>query len=149
MTICREYLDDEMLCEEVRSEAFLKILLNINKADIPNERALMSWMKKITINEALHVIRRKKGIKIDKDLSTCDEESITIMDPDLDYSEIVRLIMSLPETYRTVLHLHVIDGYSHNEIAEKLGITILASRSQLYHARLTLRNIVNKKEKNQ
>lgn len=81
------------------------------------------------------------------DLVEDKEEAPITSDEKLLEEDLVNMILDLPDGYRTVFSLYVIEGYKHEEIATKLGITVNTSKSQLRKARLQLKEMINKIEK--
>lgn len=144
--ICHKYLKDKMLCEDVLSLVFLNIFRNIDKTNIQTEAILKIWMKKICINEALMEIRKRKWVDDVVDIDNYDGVSPLMTDSDLNNSDLIKMVMSLPNGYRTVFCLYVIDGYNHAEIAKQLGISEGTSKSQLYKARTCLQQIIKQNE---
>jgi len=144
--ICNKYLNDRMLCEDVLSQVFLNIFQNIDKTDIQTEGALKAWVKRICINEALMEIRKRKWVDNMVDIDNYDGVSPLMTDSELNNSDLINMVMSLPNGYRTVFCLYVIEGYNHAEIAKQLGISEGTSKSQLYKARTCLQQIIKQTE---
>ncbi|MDE5421365.1 sigma-70 family RNA polymerase sigma factor [Ancylomarina sp. DW003] len=140
------YLKNREECEEVISQSFLNIFDAIGKTDIEEEVQLKAWMKKIVINQSLMSIR--KDIRFAPTLELIDEreESEITSDELLLEKDLINMVFTLPHGYRTVFSLYAIEGYKHNEIAEKLGITVGTSKSQLSKARRLLKEMINKTE---
>lgn len=146
-SICKRYLNNLQLCQEVVSQALLKIYRNIPKIDLNDKAALMGWMKRIVINEVLMEFRKSGRVIVHVSVDACQEFSPFTSDAALNNEDLMKMVMSLPMGYRTVFCLFVIDGYSHQEIAENLEITLGTSRSQLYKARMMLQEIIEQNEK--
>ena len=101
------------------------------------------------INQALMHLRKHRrllftDLEVAEKSSQIHLESISVIDA-LSTEEIAALIGSLPAGYRVVFNLYAIEGYSHKEIAQMLGITESASRSQLTHARTKLKELLTRK----
>src|SRR5690625_1368935 len=105
------------------------------------------WMKRIMINECLMQIRKnqRQHLHLPIDEVEVDIEPVAI--DKISEEEIIRTINSLPEGYRTVFNLYVIDGYKHREIAEILDISIHTSKSQLIMAKRRLQQLLKKNNK--
>src|SRR5690625_6110046 len=105
-------------------------------------------MKRIMINVCLMQIRKnqRQHLHLHIDEVEVDIEPVAI--DKISEEEIIRTINSLPEGYRTVFNLYVIDGYKHREIAEILDISIHTSKSQLIIAKRRLKKTLKKKKKN-
>jgi RNA polymerase sigma factor (sigma-70 family) len=137
MAVCRRFAGDLAEAEDMLQEAFIRIFSNIDQYRF--EGSLEGWIRRIVIHSALEVLR-KRLIRF----TDIGEEAETLSSPDTDAfaalsaSELMRLICDLPDGYRVVFNLYVIEGYDHNEIATLLGISTATSRSQLLKARRAL-----------
>ncbi len=136
--ICKRYVNNYQIAEELLNDGFIKIFKNLSKFKPNSNNSLFYWMKKIMINECLMYIRKKDKL-IFTNLDDNDLNTSIKMNIDCDYSEIIKIFDLLPLGYRTVFNMYVVDSYSHKEIAQKLGITENTSRSQLTMARKQLR----------
>lgn len=124
--------------EDALFQAFLKIFEKLHDFEFINEKALTGWLARIVINQAL--MNRRKELKHVYVLS--DENDAVYEDefPEENSQErLMSLIHQLPDGYKTVFLLHVVDEYSHKEIAEELGISEGTSRSQFFKARNILK----------
>jgi len=138
--VCYRYLGNVHDAEDVMVEAFLKIFTKINSIEYRSESAFVNWMKTIMINECLMLLRRNKRIRfVDYDLVIEQENEL---DRSLEIKEIFKVMDSMPDGYRTIFNLFVVEGYSHNEIAEKLEISVQTSKSQLCRARNFLKKLI-------
>jgi len=143
MKICLRYCKNREEAEEVLNNGFLKIFKKINQYDpaYPFE----SWLRKIMVNTSIDYFRANerqlKFIHLDENLSgAIDNTDIPIMiDDDVDC---LPIIQSLPPQYRIVFNLSVMEGYKHDEIAEKLNISASTSRSNLVRAKEKLRKTI-------
>ena len=126
---------------EVVSEGFVKVFKSIGGFEYKEEGGLTAWIKKIMVNESLQYLRKNKPLHLEID-EAGELESTSGELEDLDAEYIYDAILRLPIGYRTVFNLNVIEGYNHNEIAEKLGISAGASRSQLTHAKRKLQQFL-------
>ena len=145
--ICCRYIKDRDDAEDVLQDSFIKIFLNINK--FKNEGSFEGWMKRITVNSALHFIKEKQKIKFESadNLSVTEEdENEQEIEKDIKAEYILECLNELPTGYRTIFNLHLVEGFSHKEVAEKLGIKESTSRSQFTKARRFLIDLINKKE---
>ncbi len=145
--ICFRYLCNRDDAHDVLSQSFLNIFNKISETDIQEEVVLKAWMKRIAINQSLMQLRKRKMFFMELDLIEEIEESPLTTDGNLLEDDLVNMLLSLPDGYRTVFSLYVIEGYKHDEIAEKLGITVSTSKSQLRKARLQLKGMIEKVEK--
>ncbi len=143
--LCCRYLKDPMQAEDALVTAFTLVLKKINQ--FKGEGSLEGWIKTIVIREALSIIRKNHTQRLETDLEHIDSQSITqpTSDP-LETADLLRMISDLPTGYRTVFNLYAIDGYSHKEIAEQLGISENTSKSQLSRARSCLQEFLSRNE---
>lgn len=152
MKICYRYQNHAEECEEIMNEGFVKLFKNISQFDEARhtdvEIALKGWFKRILINTCIDHYRKNAS---QLNGNTLTEETERIADKTengldvLSYKEILGAIKLLSPAYRTVFNLFVIEGMSHEEIAEQLGISIGSSKSNLSKARENLRKILTKK----
>lgn len=142
MTVAKVYTDSVEDAEDVLQDAFIVSFEKIHKFHGDEIKAFYGWMKRVTINLALDKNKKKyKKMEIglgSQDISM-DETAISKMTSD----EIMEIIFSLPSGYKQVFALHVLEGYSHKEISELLGVKPSTSRSQLVRAKSILRDKVN------
>ena len=106
---------------------------------------LMGWMRMIMINTAIDQLRKNNFLPEIGDISDniwMHEDRSAAADQALAYKELVKEIKKLPPSYRTVFNLYVIDGFTHQEIADKLGISVGTSKSNLSKARVILQKII-------
>ncbi len=144
LAICMRYLSDRMLAEDVMIEAFMKIFDKIGQFSF--QGSFEGWVKRIMVNESLMKLRSMKMLELDIESQNIQLPS-TSMNDSLAEKEILAMIMDLPAGYRTVFNLYAIEGFSHAEIAEKLGISEGTSKSQLSRARAILQSRINESEK--
>lgn len=140
--LCCRYIREKMEAEDVLIMAFTKILDRIGQ--YKGEGSFEGWMKKIVVNESLTYLRRNKNMYLETDISAADREpDFDKLESHLQAEDLLKMIESLPAGYRVVFNMYAIDGYSHKEIAEQLGITENTSKSQLSRARTALqKNLV-------
>lgn len=143
-SICLRYLKDPMAAEDALVEGFYKIFSKLNQ--YKREGSFEGWMKRVIINEALMKIRKRNNlslyVEIDKAYNVKEEPTAIT---DLAAQELMSLVQELPNGYRTVFNMYVIEGYKHREIGEILGISINTSKSQLILAKKKLRELYKKK----
>jgi RNA polymerase sigma-70 factor, ECF subfamily len=139
--LCHRYLKDNTEVQDVLIEGFVKVFEKLKTFEYRGEQSLEVWIRRIMINECLMRLRKRHMY-----LSIIDDDNDPVQPAHqgAETREIIMLMHHLPTGYRTVLNLYVIDGYSHKEIAELLGITESASRSQLTHARNKLKDILKR-----
>ena len=139
MTVARRYARTFEEAEDVLQDAFVKIFERIDQFN-SEKGTLQSWMRSIVIRTALRDYRRKFPSLGSLDLFVESEKPLpeNIISK-LTEEEILKVISKLPNGFRQVFNLYVIDGYSHREIGELLGISESTSRSQLTRAKKMLR----------
>ena len=134
------YVVSEFDAEEVLQRGFIKAYEHLNKFDHQNEKATKGWLYKIMINESLLFLREQKRLVFPDNLLTIEHQVSQNPEAEatLNYEACLKLVRQLPDGYRAVFNLFVIEGYSHKEIATSLNITEGTSRSQLNKARTLL-----------
>ncbi len=139
---------------DVVKDGFVKIFRNFEKfqfRDMENlEMVLMGWMRMIMINTAIDHLRKNNFLPEIGDISEttwAQEDKSQASDQVLMYKELVKQIKKLPPSYRTVFNLYVIDGLTHQEIADLLGISVGTSKSNLSKARVILQKIVKNNDR--
>lgn len=112
------------------------------------EGSFEGWARRIFVTTALMSLRKKDALKMSEDLEAArglkTEASSQVQN--IGYKELMELIMTLPPGFRTVFNMYAIEGYSHKEIAQMLGITETTSRTQLSRARIWLQEKIKKRE---
>lgn len=140
--ICLRFAGNKMEADDILQEAFIKIFTKIKH--FRNEGSLEGWIRRTIINTAINFYRR--SAKHNRMLNINDLEISSHIEPTLynamSQVEILRLVQELPNGYRTVFNLNVIEGYTHKEIGEMLGISDNTSKSQLTRARIILKRRV-------
>lgn len=138
--LCSRYITEDEDIKDVLQESFIKIFTSLDSFKYRGEGALKAWMAKITLNETLKFVRNNSRLPIDgiddKDINIADDDSMETEDIPTDVLH--QFIRELPDGYRTVFNLYVIDDRSHKEIAQLLGIKENTSASQLHKAKSML-----------
>lgn len=138
-TLCCRYLKDTMLAEDALVSAFTRILQRIDQ--FKGEGSLEGWIKTIVVREALATLRRNQHLRFQADLESVDASALSHPPSDtIETAELMIMIGELPPGYRTVFNMYAIDGFSHKEIADHLGISENTSKSQLSRARALLQH---------
>lgn len=143
--ICYRYLRHQMDAEDMLINGFVKIFKNMPALDYRSKEATEAWMKKIMVNECLMFLRKKRNLSFSQETIENSIESAVLPIDELDAEEIYATILQLPQGYRTVFNLYEIEGFTHKEIASQLGITENTSKSQLFKAKITLRQMLIRK----
>ena len=138
--LCSRYITEDEDIRDVLQESFIKIFTSLDRFRYRGEGSLKAWMAKITLNETLKFVRNNSRLPIDsiddKDMNIADGDSMETEDIPTDVLH--QFIRELPDGYRTVFNLYVIDEKSHKEIAQLLGIKENTSASQLHKAKSML-----------
>lgn len=137
LTVCRRYARDEAMAYDVLQETFILIFSNIKK--YKSTGSFEGWIRQIAINCSLQWIGKSYFKNESPTIEFTESEwHNPIVFSNLGEEEIIKYIQALPDGYRTVLNLYIIEGFSHKEIAELLNISINTSRTQLMRARKRL-----------
>jgi len=138
--LCSRYITEDEDIKDVLQESFIKIFTSLDSFKYRGEGSLKAWITKITLNETLKFVRNNSRLPIDsiddKDTNIADGDSMETEDIPTDVLH--QFIRELPDGYRTVFNLYVIDDKSHKEIAQLLGIKENTSASQLHKAKSML-----------
>jgi RNA polymerase sigma factor (sigma-70 family) len=139
--ICYRYTKDEMEAEDVLVTAFTKIFERIEQ--FKGEGSFEGWIRRVVVNEALTWLRRNRSMYLETELEAADREpDYSSISDQLEVEDLLKMIHELPTGYRMVFNLYAIDGYSHKEIADQLGISENTSKSQLSRARTHLQKLL-------
>ena len=139
------YVDTYEQAVEVVNDGFVKIFRSFGHFEIRDkeriEIVLLGWMRRIMINCSIDFKRRQNHVIETSQMPVSGwehEDHAQLSDGHLKYKELISMIRELPPAYRLVFNLHVIEGYSHTEIAKMAGITVGTSKSNLFKARAQL-----------
>lgn len=142
--LCRRYAISNAEAEDILQEAFIKVFKNINK--IQKNESLGGWIRNIVVNTAIDFYRKSRyqtfEVQYEDALEKPDNDFFIL--EKLTNEEIINTMQQLPNGYRMVLNLYVIEGYSHDEIAKMLNISVGTSKSQLSRAKEQLRTHLKK-----
>jgi RNA polymerase sigma-70 factor (ECF subfamily) len=136
--VCLRYLYDKALAEEILNKAFFKVFGKLKQ--YKNNGSFEGWIRKIVVNECLDCNRQyKQTIRLEEQFDHRGFSTQPEVENNHNLAFILRAVNQLPEGYRLVFNMIEIDGFTHKEVADKLGITASASRSQLTKAKKALR----------
>lgn len=143
MGVCLRYVDDRETARDLLQDGFVKVFTGLDSYS--GSGSFEGWMRRIFVNCALEYLRRSDVLREATDLENTAElihpDSSAISD--LSAAELMRLVSELPTGFRTVFNMFAIEGYSHKEIGEMLGITESTSRSQYTRAKQLLQRRIN------
>jgi len=147
MAIVLRYVKNEYDAEELTNEAFIRVFKNIQnfnqEIDVDKlDKSFRAWIARISVNISIDFLRSKKTMESidDIDETTIQTSSVTSQ-TNLEVSDIMSLLLQLPEMQRTIFNLFEIEGYSHEEIGKMLGIPDSTSRTYLTRAKQKLRKL--------
>lgn len=140
MGVCLRYCKNQDEAKDLLQDGFIKVFEKIST--YRGEGSLEAWIKKIVITTALEEIRRKKIDFMRLPDENVEEDEPIATDSKLQTQDLLRIIQQLPEGFRVVFNLYAIEGFSHNEIAEKLNITEGTSKSQYARARAYIQRLL-------
>ncbi|MCR5325124.1 MAG: sigma-70 family RNA polymerase sigma factor [Bacteroidales bacterium] len=136
--VCLRYMGEREAAEDILQDGFVTLFSKLDS--FSGEGSFEGWARKIFVNTALMSLRKNDVLKESDDVE--EARSLSTEAPsavqDLGYKELCKMISELPAGFRTVFNLFVVEGYSHADIAEALGISEGTSRSQLNRARAML-----------
>ncbi len=139
--VCLRYAADYNSAQDLLQEGFIKVFKNIEK--FRGEGSFEGWVRRIFVNTAIEHYRKQVNLYAlhDSDVKSYEYYEQNALES-LKHEDILKLIQQLSYGYRTVFNLYVIEGYSHKEIGEKLGISEGTSKSQLARARYLLQKMI-------
>lgn len=137
--VCLRYAKDMEQAEDVLQDGFVKVFFKLR--DFKNEGSLEGWIRRIMVNTALDQIRKNGKLLGD---TSIDDVGYKIENNDMIFENLVaedlmKLVQAMPDGYKVVFNMFAIEGYSHSEIADTLGISENTSKSQYSRARAYLR----------
>lgn len=144
--LCLKYSKTKQEAEDNLQDAFITIFKKIDQ--FKHIGSFEGWMKRIVINTALQSYREKKVLNLVEE-NYPDEVEVEVNESDLSLDFLLKIIQELPERYRMVFNLYVLDGFSHKEIASLMGIAEGTSKSNLSRARLILKEKVESNQQQQ
>jgi RNA polymerase sigma factor (sigma-70 family) len=145
--ICMRYAKNTENAKDLLQEAFIKVFDGLKYFRF--EGSFEGWAKRVAVNTCLDFNKKLKVEPFNEEL----EEHVQIGEGEkitqqLQMNDLIALLQKLPVGYRTVFNLYAIEGYSHNEIAEAMGITESTSKTQLFKARKMLQLLLTKIDRN-
>ncbi len=142
--LCLRYCANREDAQDALQEGFIKVFQHLKKYN--DLGSFEGWVRKIMVNTSLTLIQKRKNKRTQPDtfleFIAINTETIS----NLSANELLDLVKQLPDGYRAVFNLYVIEGYSHKEIAKLLNIKESTSRSQLLKSRKMLRALIHKNE---
>lgn len=144
--LCMRYVSDRDLAEDILQDGFITLFTRLD--NFKGEGSFEGWARRIFVTTALMSLRKKDALKMSDELDSARglKTDLPSQGENIGYKELMKLVMSLPTGFRTVFNMYVIEGYSHKEISEMLGISETTSRTQLSRARIWLQNKIKERE---
>ena len=139
--VCLRYAGNAEEAEDILQEGFIKIFNKITS--FRGEGSFEGWIRRIFVNTAIEQFRKKNYLKpiTEVEENTVEGKYLSVLDS-LAEKDIIQLVQQLSPGYRTVFNMYVVEGYTHKQIAEILGISEGTSKSQLSRAKLILQDLV-------
>ncbi|MBP9104311.1 MAG: RNA polymerase sigma factor [Chitinophagaceae bacterium] len=139
--VCLRYASNAAEAEDILQEGFIKIFKKIDT--FRSEGSFEGWVRRIFVNTAIEHFRRRKYLTpvTEKEENTIEGKYISVLD-ELAEQDILNLVQELSPGYRTVFNMYVVEGYTHKEIGDILGISEGTSKSQLSRAKVILQDMV-------
>lgn len=144
--LCLKYSKTRQGAEDNLQDAFITIFNKIDQYKFKG--SFEGWMKRIVVNTALQTYRQKNVLNLVEE-NYPEEVEVEINEEEISLDFLLKIIQNLPERYRMVFNLYVLDGYSHKEIASMLGIAEGTSKSNLSRARLILKDKIESNQQQQ
>ncbi|MCJ8209438.1 sigma-70 family RNA polymerase sigma factor [Mucilaginibacter sp. RS28] len=143
--VCMRYAVDKMEAEDMLQNGFVRVFQKIN--DYRGEGSFEGWVRRIMVHSSIEYYRKHHKMMQVVEQDELPEQAVNASaTANLDARDLMALIQKLSPGYRMVFNLYAIEGYSHKEIADIMGITEGASKSQLSRARAILKEQVIKME---
>ena len=141
--VCLRYAGNAEEAEDILQEGFIKIFKKLDS--FRSEGSFEGWVRRIFVNTAIEHFRRKKYLQpvTEKEETSIEGQYNSVLD-NLAERDILGLVQQLSPGYRTVFNMYVVEGYTHKEIADMLGISEGTSKSQLSRAKVILQEMVRK-----
>ena len=141
LSVCRYYIKDLQHAEDAMLEGFFKVFSHLKS--FRNEGSFEGWIRRIMVRECISFLRRRKKVEFSLEEVDYTSSQEIITDSYLKAEEIQQMIDALPEGYKLVFVMYVVEGYKHHEISELLNISEGTSKSQLFKARKLLQQKIN------
>jgi RNA polymerase sigma-70 factor (ECF subfamily) len=144
--VCIRYVADRTVAEDILQDGFVTLFTRLDS--YKGEGSFEGWARKIFVTTALMYLRKKDALKMSDDLEAARglKTDTTSQIAEIGYKELMEIITSLPTGFRTVFNMYAVEGYSHKEIADILGISEVTSRSQFSRARAMLQKKIKERE---
>lgn len=143
--VCLRYMGDRDAAEDILQDGFVTLFSKLDSYS--GAGSFEGWARRIFVNTALMSLRKKDALKNTEDLDVA--WNVASNDPSpiqkIGNDDLLKMVASLPPGFRAVFNMYIIEGYSHKEIAEALGISETTSRSQLQRARMLMQSKIKER----
>jgi RNA polymerase sigma factor (sigma-70 family) len=141
--VCLRYAGNAVEAEDILQEGFIKVFRKIES--YRGDGSFEGWVRRIFVNTAIEHFRKKTYLQpiTEYEENTIEGKYLSVLD-NLAEKDIIQLVQQLSPGYRTVFNMYVVEGYTHKQIAEVLGISEGTSKSQLSRAKIILQDLVKK-----
>jgi RNA polymerase sigma factor (sigma-70 family) len=145
LSVCLRYMKNTEQAEDALQDGFIKVFRYLKSYE--NTGALEGWIRRIIVNTCLDELKKNKKLLLNVSVEEVEYklESNDFVQEQMMADDLLKLIQSMPEGYRVIFNMFAIEGYAHQEIATKLGISESTSKSQYLRARGYLRERIEKK----
>ena len=146
LSLCLRYTGDSMTARDMLQDGFVTLFSKLDT--YKGEGSFEGWARRIFATTCLMYLRKKDALNMSGDLDEAASlpQKEASQTQQLGYKELMKLILQMPDGYRTVFNLYAIEGFSHKEISQMLGISEVSSRSQLNRARNWLQKKIMEQE---
>ena len=144
--VCIRYVGDRTVAEDILQDGFITLFTRLDS--YKGDGSFEGWARRIFVTTALMYLRKKDALKMSEDLESARNlktETVSQIEK-IGYKELMDMVMGLPTGFRTVFNMYAVEGYSHKEIGEILGISEVTSRTQYSRARALLQNKIKELE---
>ena len=135
--IALRYSPNYTEAEDNLQDAFITIFKKVGQYN--GKGSFEGWIKRVTVNTVLQKYRKKRPFEIVDESQIEDEAEVEVESDEIPLDFLLEIVQQLPDRYRLVFSMYVMDGYQHKEIAEMLGISDGTSKSNLARARMILK----------
>lgn len=140
--VCLRYMGNADDAQDILQEGFIKIYKNLER--FRGDGSFEGWVRRIFVNTAIEQIRKKKmDVSLTEKEETIEYKSVSAVDT-INEKDLLKIVSGLSPGYRSVFNMYVVEGFSHKEIGELLGISEGTSKSQLARARMILRDRIKR-----
>lgn len=145
-SVCLRFARTTLEADDLLQEGFIRVFTFLK--DYRGQGSLEGWVRRTFVNTAINYYNQRAKDYAEVGYDKAESEQLLTEDAidQMSVDELLKLIQDLPEGYRLVFNLFVLEGYSHQEISTMLGITESTSKSQLSRARLSLQQRINQRK---